>query len=236
MYNTIFNTEYNIYFFTPKKDQCETCVAYSNSDTEQKKSMVEKYETHIMEKDLSRLKKEADKTNNENKKEVVAVYDLQAVLPVPKGEVSTFYYISKVNVLNFTIYDIKTNEVSCCVWHEGEGKRGSNEIASCVLRYLYNLKDDIDKLDVILYSDNCGGQQKNRFLISMYLYAVTNYDHLNSITHKYLITRHSQNEGDSAHSLIERAIKRSLKSGPIYVPDQYVSVIRTVKKMENISK
>lgn len=234
MYNQIFNTEYNISFFTPKKDQCETCVAYSNADTEEKKKMTDKYESHILEKDLTRVEKDNDK-KNENKKVVVAVYDLQAVMPVPKGEVSTFYYVSKVNVLNFTIYDIKTNEVSCFMWHEGEAKRGSNEIASCVLRYLYNLKekmkeDDVEGLDVILYSDNCGGQQKNRYLISMYLYAVANYDHLNSITHKYLITGHSQNEGDSAHSLIERAIKKSLKSGPIYVPEQYVSVVRTVKK------
>lgn len=63
----------------------------------------------------------------------------------------------------------------------------------------------------------------------MYLYAVDNLN-INSVTHKFLIRGHTQNEGDAAHSVIEKHIKRSKKSGPIYVPDQYVSLIRTAKK------
>lgn len=52
---------------------------------------------------------------------------------------------------------------------------------------------------------------------------------IKSITHKFLIKGHSQNEGDNVHSIIEKKIKRSLKSGPIYVPDQYITLIRTAK-------
>lgn len=63
---------------------------------------------------------------------VVAVYDLQATMPCLRGDVSNFYYISKVNVLNFTITDLKTKDVYCNVWHEGHGNRGVNEIATCV--------------------------------------------------------------------------------------------------------
>ncbi|KAJ8962148.1 hypothetical protein NQ318_018105 [Aromia moschata] len=40
---------------------------------------------------------------------------------------------------------------------------------------------------------------------------------------------HTQNEGDSVHSVIERYIKRALRSGPIFVPDQYMTLIRTAK-------
>jgi len=36
-------------------------------------------------------------------KAVLAVYDLQAVILLPKGECSAFYYSSKLNNLNFTI-------------------------------------------------------------------------------------------------------------------------------------
>lgn len=63
----------------------------------------------------------------------------------------------------------------------------------------------------------------------MYLHAVTVLN-INSITHKFLIRGHTQNEGDTAHSLIEKNIKLAKKSGPIYAPDQYVSLIRTAKK------
>lgn len=63
----------------------------------------------------------------------------------------------------------------------------------------------------------------------MYLYAVQHLD-VPVITHKYLIRGHTQNEGDAIHSIIERSVKRAKKSGPVYVPDQYVSLIRNAKK------
>lgn len=84
---------------------------------------------------MARGEKETDKENVSNNF-VVAVYDLQAVMPCPQGEMSSFYYISKLNVLNFTITELGTKNTTCFVWHEGEGARGVNEIGSCVLMYL----------------------------------------------------------------------------------------------------
>ncbi|KAL4714260.1 hypothetical protein ACJJTC_009612 [Scirpophaga incertulas] len=63
----------------------------------------------------------------------------------------------------------------------------------------------------MFYSDNCCGQQKNQFIFSMYIYAVQNLPNIKSITHKFLIKGHTQNEGDSVHSTIERQIKRRLR-------------------------
>lgn len=66
-------------------------------------------------------------------------------------------------------------------------------------------------------------------MVTLYLYAVI---HLNikSITHKYLIKGHTQNEGDSAHSLIERQVNRQLRSGPLYTPESFIATIRGAKK------
>lgn len=66
----------------------------------------------------------------------------------------------------------------------------------------------------------------------MYLYAVEKFQ-LKSITHKFLIRGHTQNEGDAVHSTIEKSLKKAKKSGPIYAPDQYVSIIRSAKKKGN---
>lgn len=231
LYYRIFNSEYNISFFQPKKDQCDDCTAYFNASEEDKITFKPKYDSHHEEKKLSREEKEKDKTNTDETL-VVAVYDLQGTLPCPRGEVSTFYYVSKINTFNFTIYDLKTNAVQCFVWHEGQGNRGINEIGSCVYKYLESLQEKVknnNKLDVIFFSDNCCGQQKNHFMIALYLYAISNLKFLNSITHKFLIKGHTQNEGDNAHSIIERRIKRCLKSGPIYTPHQYINLIRIAK-------
>lgn len=234
MYHKIFNEEFNISFFSPKKDQCATCATYVNASDSEKERLKDVYENHISEKDLSRNEKQIDKEKvNENY--VVACFDLQAVLQCPRGDISVFYYLSKLNVFNFTVYECKKKPKSdnciCYVWDETRGKRGANEIGSCLLKYLEerSSKNTSGELEFVFYSDNCIGQQKNRFIITMFMYAVTKCN-IKSITHKFLIAGHTQNEGDSAHSVIERQIKQFLKSGPIYVPEQYVSLIRTAKK------
>nr|CAI5842730.1 unnamed protein product [Callosobruchus analis] len=232
LYSKIFNEEFNMSFFVPKKDQCDYCTAFEQMTTEEKASQLEEYNQHHKEKTLAREEKERDKSSDKH----VALYDLQATLPCPKGDTSNFYYISKLNVYNFTIFNIKTKDVECSVWHEGHAHRGADEIGTCVLKYLELINSSAElqgsEIDVVFYSDNCGGQQKNRFMLSAYLYAISHfkYTSIRSITHKYLITGHSQNEGDSAQSVIERQITRHLKSSAIYTPEQYYTLIRTAKK------
>lgn len=114
------------------------------------------------------------------------------------------------------------------MWDESNGHRDVNELGSCVLLFM---KKYLERgiTDIIFYSDNCCGQQKNKFMISLYLYAV-NFLNIKSVTHKYLIRGHTQNEGDSDHSLIERNMKRLKKSGPIFLPETFITGIRTAKK------
>ncbi|KAI8420441.1 hypothetical protein MSG28_008931 [Choristoneura fumiferana] len=228
IYYNIFTKDFNISFWTPKKDQCEDCTAYTN--VTDKASLQEGYDLHLREKTLARAEKETDKEKVCDTF-VVSVYDLQAVMPCPQGEVSSFYYISKLNLLNFTITELVTKKTNCYVWHEGQGGRGVNEIGSCVLMYLKKLNDNATKdLDVVFYSDNCCGQQKNKFMLAMYQYAINEYPKLKSITHKFLIKGHTQNEGDAIHSTIQRNISKALKSSPIFVPDQYITLIKTARK------
>lgn len=61
MYSKIFNEEYNISFFVPKKDQCELCTLFQNAEGEDKEKFRKKYETHQREKELSRKEKNKDK-------------------------------------------------------------------------------------------------------------------------------------------------------------------------------
>lgn len=227
MFYRIFTQEFNISFFVPKKDLCDVCESYKNSTVEEKEQKKESYETHQNEKVLSRVEKEKDKKNDDI---LVAVYDLQAVFQCPKGDVSVFYYKSKLNVLNLTIYNIKNNTVESYVWDEANANRGVNEIGTCVYKYLVKVSETATDLDVVFYSDNCAGQQKNKFMFCLYIYAVKTIANLNSVTHKYLIKGHTQNEGDSAHSQIEREVRRQLRSGPMYTPDAFIGAIRAARK------
>lgn len=91
MYARIFNKELNISFSTPKKDQCELCESYKNAIGNEKIKLKANYKKHKEQKNLGRKEKKTDikickgKTNT-----VVAIYDLQAILPVPTGDISAF--------------------------------------------------------------------------------------------------------------------------------------------------
>ncbi|KAJ8980255.1 hypothetical protein NQ317_019470 [Molorchus minor] len=106
-----------------KKDYCSFCDKYKNSST--KHLLQNEYNEHLLEKYLARKKKKADielvKTTEDS---AIYCFDLQAVMPLPCGDVSIFYYKSKLNVINFTIYDITEKEGFSYLWHEAEAKRG----------------------------------------------------------------------------------------------------------------
>nr|CAI5837697.1 unnamed protein product [Callosobruchus analis] len=134
-------------------------MAFKVASDEEKISLKDDYENHLKEKELSRREKENDK-NNSDEGTIVAVYDLQAVLQCPKGDV---YYTCKLNVFNLTVYEIKTHTAKCFMWDESEANRGVCEIGSCILRYIQSLEEKVATapVDLIFYSDNCCGQQKN---------------------------------------------------------------------------
>lgn len=226
MYETVFNTEFNISFFKPKKDQCSLCESFLNTSLQGRSDIQDKYDNHIKEKNLSRQSKASDVEKSKSGKFSVVCYDLQAVLTVPNGDISVFYYKRKLNCLNLTFYDVTTKQGYCFLWHEGLANRGANEIGSCVFRYL---TDHCKEQGVIFYSDNCVGQNKNKFIFALYLYCVSVMS-IPFIEHKFLIVGHTQNEGDMMHSCIERAKKQALRGGPIYIPAQLNTIVRMAKK------
>lgn len=78
--------ECNISFFIPKKDQCNISTAFAEES--EKADLKESYDRHLLEKELPRSEKATGKTSADS---VVAVYDLQAVTQLPKGDVDVFY-------------------------------------------------------------------------------------------------------------------------------------------------
>ena len=155
----IFVEEFNISVFTPKRDHCDLCFEYENAKGEAKEAVKERYDTHIVEKKLSWAKKVVNKIDNDA---VVVVYDLQAVFQLLKGDISLFYYKSKLNVLNLTLNNLKSNTCDCYVWDETNGNRGVNKINSCVLNFIEKINDGDAEKDIIFWSDNCAGQQKKQ--------------------------------------------------------------------------
>lgn len=77
-------------------------------------------------------------------------------------------------------------------------------MGSCLYKYFLNLPSEIEH--VTMYSDTCGGQNKNSHIAAMCLVAMQNCG-LETLHHKFLIPGHTHMESDSDHSVIEKKKK-----------------------------
>ena len=130
-YYRIFNFDFNLGFFRPKKDQCEKCTAFKNTKNHTETEKQTHYE-HMTNKTKARLIKDQGKTQSKNEKNSAAAFDFEQILTCPHGKSSLFYYKRKLGIYNFTMYDYEDKHVYCYMWPEFEGGRGSNEVASCI--------------------------------------------------------------------------------------------------------
>lgn len=153
---------------------------------------------------------------------VVAIYYLQKVINIPRSEVSIFHYKRKYSVYNFTVFEALNKHGFCYVWHAEIGKKGCTEVGSCLLQFIQTMYEKGIRT-FIFYSDGCYGQNKNRYIFALYLYVAITL-HID-ITHRFFVGGHSQNEGDSMHACIERA----LKNKAVYTPDQIYNIIMNAK-------
>lgn len=223
LYDKIFGNEFNIGFHHPKKDVCIFCDSYEKLSPEDKEIKRHEHEKHLERKQNAREQKAKDKMRSLTDKNIQVInFDLQKVLVTPKLFVSDAYYSRKLATYNFTTYDLSSRNVDCYVWDESQAKRGSCEIATCLL--MHN-RSAGEKDEVIYYSDSCTGQQRNLQFCTMCLYSVTNLP-IKTITHNYFERGHSQMEGDSVHATIENATKRL----EIYSPKDWILGIKNSKQ------
>ena len=93
-------------------------------------------------------------------------FDLEKTLPTPMPSSSIVFYTRQLWTYNLGIHDLGTNEASMYMWHEGEGRRGSQEVGSCLLQHAQALPSSIENL--IAFSDNGGSQNKNHNIIKFW--------------------------------------------------------------------
>lgn len=228
-YRKVFMSENNISFFTPQKIQCLTCDSFKNSIEKDADLIKYCYEQHIHENERSKEEKAIDKSLAKNGKCTTVCFDLQIALPTPCGNAAQFYYKRQLSTFNFTIFDVGQDIGHCYVWHEGLANCGPNEIGSCLYKYLAG---NAHGNPIIFYSDDYTGQNKNGYIVSLFMYMVENYN-IPSITQKFVSVGHTPSEIEQMHSAIEKQKKIILKSGPITVPAQWVTIIQTAAKKGN---
>lgn len=222
-YRLIFNTEFNLGFFLPKKDQCELCAKWKKATPEERRNIVKEYGVHLQNKrDVRKMHFRDLKLASETF--CFACFDLQKVLICPRSEVSAFFYRNKISMYNFTVYDTRLHEGHCNLWTEVDARKGSNEVGTCVLKFI-RAKVLAGIKEFIFESDGPTSQNRNRMVFSMYLTAAAKFGI--KITHRFLESGHSYSEADSMHALIEKEAKIIQE---IFTPEEWADLMRNAKQ------
>lgn len=217
-------------FKAPKVDTCHKCDTFAMklkvSTEEEKTEIDEEMKKHHEEADKAYEMKRRDKERCKIDTSRCYTFDLQQCLPTPLVNSSVSFYKRQLWTYNLTMHETTQSKVRCYMWHEAEGGRGANQIATCLYRELFHLPEKVK--NVVLYSDTCGGQNRNSHVAAMFLTIMQNRTHLEVIDHKFMVSGHSHLECDVDHGLIEKQ-KKKLQI-PVSHPHDWYQLVRSVGK------
>ena len=173
-YRGVLHTDFpHLSFHKLKKDECSFCFSFKNMKDDEKALHEFDYNEHHRRKcRVRQLKSDHKKIAQDDPSVVAATFNLEQVLLCPKLAVSSLFYRRKLATYTLTVYGLDSSDVTCHMWHEGQGGRGSCEIASAMAKFLTSLPNSVKK--EILYSDTCAGQNRNQNFSAMYLSTVQN--------------------------------------------------------------
>ena len=234
-YREIFNTQFNLSFHIPKADRCDVCEEKRVSEEnriEMDQEVKDKYEAHVKSKIETKIERDVDRSNLSIP---LLCFDLENVFPLPRGNVSSFFYKRKITTFNLTAIlsfqrrtGEKINEVYCCIWSEFEAGRGANEIASGLVAILEKVLDTYpDICQLITWSDSCVSQNRNSIISFAIQDVLRKFPRLEQVVMKYCEPGHSSiQEVDAVHSTIERGLKHLDLFSPLDLVTKLLKVKR----------
>lgn len=148
--------------------------------------------------------------------------DFMQNLPLPHIPVQEVFYYRQLWVNVFNIHNISAGNSMYYVYHEGQAKKGPDKV--CTMLVQNELPPQVRHLH--LFSDACGGQNRNHTLLR-FLCALVQTKRFETINYYTPIRGHSFMPNDRNFGALKRLIKRLDR---VYVPKQYVKQIANATK------
>ena len=133
--------------------------------------------------------------------------DMQKVILIPKLTTKEHIFVSRLVVFNETFACLNPNNVGgnvLILWHEAMSGRKADVVTSAYVKFIRA----IDCPKVLIWADNCGGQNKNWRLFSGLVQTVNQSWGPNIVRLKYLERGHTFMAADSVHGAIGRKMKK----------------------------
>jgi hypothetical protein len=222
--------EKNLAIHKLKKDRCDYCVKYELSQKADTLTQDKEDEMSSHKDQVLRTKYEKDNDKQLNKDDnLVLVVDVEKILLYPKLNNSLHYYLHKVQMKNYTCYDMHTRHATCFLFDEVNAGSDSNTYATLLCDLIESrLIEQPSITSVIVWSDGCCHQNRNCTLSNAILNLAITWNI--TIYQKYLVTGHSHNEGDNIHSVIETCMKNRI----LYTPEDYCDMIQNAHIQEEL--
>ena len=225
-YAKVFNEDFNLSFGYPKSDTCPTCEQLKISmdslpdGSEEKFKTGQDHEYHLRsaEKFYASLRLDTDRAKQQDHIQTIS-FDFQQNLPLPHLPVGDLFYMQQLWVYVFGVHSCGDNIVAMYCWPETVAKRGSDEVIYCLHHYLSQLPPNVTTL--CLYSDGCGGQNKNANVVH-YLFTLVATGKFEHITHTFPVRGHSflPNDRDFGRTEITKR-----KQERVYTHAQWMAII-----------
>nr|CAI5828727.1 unnamed protein product [Callosobruchus analis] len=155
----------------------------------------------------------------------VIAFDLMSTLPTPHLSTGVCYYKRQLWTYCFNINNLSTGDSYMYIWDEPKASRGPAEIGTCIIHFMQTY---VKTSQVIMYSDQCGGQNRNTKLALICNHIIqSKKTTVQSIDYKFLISGHTYLACDRDFDLIEKS-KKSFND--IFIPSDWIKVITNARK------
>ena len=223
-YRRIFCEQFNFGFGSPRSDTCKTCDSFNcrikdSTDPVSTVQLQNDLEEHhkIAQLGFESLQRDTELARSSSESTLVISFDLQQNLPTPHITTGLVFYLRQLWVYNLGIHNCGSGDGYMCMWPENIAARGSDEIASCLLNFIESLPTARQHL--IAYSDSCGGQNKNFYIVCFWVYTILK-GYFNFVDHKFLTPGHTYLPSDRDFALIEKK-----KESEVYIPFQWFNLV-----------
>lgn len=240
-YRTIFNNEFNISFGYPRTDTCSTCDSYIAKKKYLEKQLGEEHdkeEKNVLSSEIRQMdidhqvhlskaktfydRKKAAKMSSRKSMHMEAIcMDFAKNYPCPNIATNDVYYRRQLSLYAFNIHILSDSRSIFYVYPQTVANKGSDEVASFLHHFVYNhLEKDITHLEI--FSDSCGGQNKNKTLLRLMHHLVHVENRFDYIKMTFPIRGHSYMECDKNTALVKH-------SSPAETPQDWIHIFEVAR-------
>ena len=208
-YLQIFN-QYDLKFGAFKTDTCNTCDKLKeqlaadpeNEDLRRKKAF------HLRQADMAYQMQKQDRENSGDRTHAIWG-DMMSVGQVPKLPTGASFYLRKLKVYNEDFYSASRDQHSMFLWTQMEGKKGANDVISCLHEFLDTIPDVCKH--IILWFDGTSSQLKNTTTLLYLLHRTDSTSPIykfERISLKYAPPGHTYMAPDRAFGNVSKQLKK----------------------------